>query len=252
MNPQVDLDDEDVNLVGNDSFFEIISEGNYYQMARDTVRSARWLYHASKVWANLTTYMGIETMKFPTDMWIMQELIHEIKLDVLIETGTWKGGSALYYAHLMDAMGHGEVITIDNDPKDDLPKHQRIHYLVGDCLSDKIVDIIKGRLDGKWRYITGPVLVNLDSAHKKEHVLKEMEIYSQFVTDGSYMVVEDGIVGHPVMINDKDGNPITPGPYEAINEFIKNHPEFECDREKEKFQVIANVKGYLKKIRKGG
>lgn len=242
MNIQIDQDGEDVVLTGRDDFLNRIINENKFKMALDTVRSARWLYYSSFVWAEHTKYLGIEVMKFPTDMWVMQELITELKPDLLIETGTWKGGSALYYAHIMDMTGHGKVVTIDNDPKDNLPSNWRIKYLVGDCLSDEVVNQVK-----KLIPVNGHVLVNLDSAHYKDHILKEMEIYSKFVTVGSYMVVEDGILGHPVKTKDKDDNYVI-GPYEAINEFLKSHPEFESDRTKEKFQITANIKGYLRKV----
>jgi cephalosporin hydroxylase len=236
-------DNEDIYIVGDSSFFDCIKENDLQDRIRPIIQNARWCYYMSKVWADQTLYMGIETMKFPTDMWVMQEILYENKPDVLIETGTWKGGSALYYAHLMDAMNHGWVLTVDNDNKKDLPIHDRILYLTGDCLSKEIVDSIKNFIAVK----NSTVMVNLDSSHTKDHVLKEMELYGPLVTEGQYMVVEDGIVGHPIKIKDKEGNLIFPGPYEAIEEFLSNHSEFECDRTREKFQVIANIKGYLKR-----
>ena len=233
--------DEDVAVVGSKRFYDVIRENNFQERVTNLIRDARWCYYTSFVWANMTFYMGIETMKFPTDMWTMQEIIFENKPDVLIETGTWKGGSAFYYAHIMDAIGHGTVITIDNNRKENLPSHPRILYRLGDCLSDEIFSSVRNFLG----YRT--VMVNLDSSHTKDHVLKEMELYAPLVTEGQYMVVEDGIVGHPIKISDKAGNPIFPGPYEAIEEFLSIHKEFECDRNREKFQIIANIKGYLRR-----
>ncbi len=234
--------DHDVYFVADKEFFDLIKENKLQERIPALIRDARWCYYMSKIWANQTFYMGIETMKFPNDMWTMQEIISENKPDLLIETGTWKGGSALYYAHLMDAMNRGKVVTIDNDKKEGLPAHNRIFYLAGDCLSKGILDSIKPHIS-----VNSTVMVNLDSTHNKVHVLKEMEIYGQFVTEGQYMVVEDGIVGHPMKIKDKQGNDIFPGPYEAIEDFLSTHGEFECDRNREKFQVIQNIKGYLKR-----
>jgi cephalosporin hydroxylase len=235
-------DDDDVCLTGGKFFFDIIEENGFQERIVELIRDARWCYHTSHVWATLTKYMGIETMKFPTDMWSMQEILFETKPDVLIETGTWKGGSALYYAHIMDAIGKGSVLTIDNDKKENLPKHERIFYLEGDCLSDKVFKAVEGSIG--WNE---NVMVDLDSSHDKDHVLKEMELYGPLVTDGNYMVVEDGILGHPVNMKDRNGKLMFPGPYEAINEFLSCHPEFKADRDREKFQVIQNVKGYLRK-----
>lgn len=232
---------DDIYLVGGKFFFDVIEENGFHERIVNLIREARWCYHTSHVWARMTFYMGIETMKFPTDMWVMQEIIYENKPDVLIETGTWKGGSALYYAHVMDAVGHGRVVTIDNDKKEELPVHNRIHYLNGNCLSDEILSSVKDLIGN------GTVMVNLDSSHDKDHVLKEMELYGSFVTEGKYMVVEDGILGHPIKMKDKAGKDMFPGPYEAINEFLLVHSRFECDRDREKFQIIANIKGYLRR-----
>ncbi len=235
------LEDDDVYLIGGKFFFDIIEENGFQERIVNLIRDARWCYHTSHVWATLTKYMGIETMKFPTDMWVMQEILYETNPFVLIETGTWKGGSALYYAHLMDARGYGHIITIDNDKKENLPKHDRIKYLNGDCLSDEIFSFVKAIIDDET------VMVDLDSSHDKDHVLKEMELYGPLVTEGNYMVVEDGILGHPINMKDKNDKLMFPGPYEAINEFLSTHKEFEADRDREKFQIIQNIKGYLRK-----
>ena len=86
------------------------------------------------------------------------------------------------------------------------------------------------------------VLVILDSDHNMPHVIKEMEIYSEFVTKGSYMIVEDSNVnGHPIMPN------WGPGPFEAIQEFLRKSDSFEVDKDREKFYLSFNPNGYLKK-----
>ena len=86
------------------------------------------------------------------------------------------------------------------------------------------------------------VLVILDSDHNMPHVLKEMEIYSEFVTKGSYMIVEDSNVnGHPIMPN------WGPGPFEAIQRFLEENNSFEVDKNREKFYMSFNPNGYLKK-----
>ena len=82
-------------------------------------------YYNSRIWEN-TYWHGHQILKCPMDMWIYQELIWKIKPDFIIETGTYRGGSALYYAHLFDLQGHGEVITIDVNillAKSSLPRY---------------------------------------------------------------------------------------------------------------------------------
>ena len=77
-----------------------------------------------------TKWMGVEMGKYPNDLLVYQEIIYSTKPDVIIECGTDKGGSALFFAHLFDIIGNGKVITIDIDDKNP-PQHKRIKYLVG-------------------------------------------------------------------------------------------------------------------------
>src|SRR3954470_3458242 len=70
-----------------------------------------------------THWMGVETLKYPQDLWMYQELLHRLRPDLIIETGTWNGGSALFLSHMMDLLGHGEVLSIDLEPHPNLPEH---------------------------------------------------------------------------------------------------------------------------------
>ena len=196
-------------------------------------------YYYSKVWAE-TYWMGKHVFKCPLDLWVYQEMIFELKPELIIETGTFHGGSALFFANLFDIMGHGLVITIDVDKMPDLPVHGRIIYLEGSSLSDKILGKVKEYAAGKSN-----VIVFLDSDHRCEHVLQELEVYSKFVSKGSYIVVEDSnLNGHPVYSGFGQG----PGPTEAIEKFMKSNKEFKIDKSKEKFHLTFNPNGYLKKI----
>ena len=87
-------------------------------------------------------------------------------------------------------------------------------------------------------------MVILDSDHNRDHVLKEMELYSPLVTRGSYLVVEDtNINGNPVLAD------FGPGPAEAVREFLQHHNEFEVDRNMEKFYMTFSPGGYLRRVR---
>lgn len=87
-------------------------------------------------------------------------------------------------------------------------------------------------------------MVFLDSDHQKDHVLKEMIIYSRFVSEGSYLIVEDSnINGHPVYTD------FGPGPMEAIDEFLKGNKNFIVDKKMEKFFLTFNPRGYLLRIK---
>lgn len=162
---------------------------------------------------------GVKLWKSPTDLWLYQELICEIRPALLIETGTAFGGSALFFAHQFDQIGHGRVLSIDiNRVKPDYPRHPRISYLGGlgsthkDTLAEVRSDV--GRAQG-------PIMVSLDSDHSKAHVLAELAVYADFVTPNSYLIVEDtNVNGHPAY--PEHG----PGPWEAVEEWLPAHPEF--------------------------
>ena len=192
----------------------------------------------SRIWQK-TTWLGTSVLKLPSDLWVYQEILYDIKPDIVIETGTMYGGSALYLATICDIIKKGIIISIDINKKDDFPVHNRIKYITGSSTSEYIVDKVKNFIK------TGDkVMVILDSDHSKNHVLKEMQIYEKFVTKDSYLVVEDTIVnGHPVEPNFGEG------PMEAVNEFLKTHDDYKIDADKEKFLLTWNPNGYLKKIK---
>jgi cephalosporin hydroxylase len=175
-------------------------------------------------WAD-TYWLGVPVLKCPLDLWIYQEIIFEVKPDVIIECGTFRGGSALFLAHMCDLVNNGRIISIDIEYREDRPKHERITYLIGSSTSEEIVRKVKSLIRDRDK-----VMVILDSDHHKEHVLKELKIYSKFVTKGSYLIVEDtNINGHPVVPD------FGPGPLEAVEEFLKENKNFVADRTKEKF-----------------
>jgi cephalosporin hydroxylase len=210
------------------------------KLKKNTVEKFHCEYYYSKVWSD-TYWLGKKVFKCPLDLWIYQEMIYETKPDVIIESGTFHGGSALYFANLFDVMGMDScVITIDVDEMPGLPVHNKIIYLHGSSLSPDIVkragDLVKDKRK---------VMVILDSDHSKEHVLKELELYHRFVTRGNYLVVEDSnLNGHPVYSGFGHG----PGPTEAMQEFLPKHPEFAVDKKMEKFLMTFNPSGFLKKI----
>jgi cephalosporin hydroxylase len=197
----------------------------YYGSPRRTRRNTFWL--------------GFQAQKCPLDLWIYQEIIFETRPDIIIETGTASGGSALFLASTCDLMGRGEIISIDIEDKENRPEHPRIEYLLGSSTSEEIVEKVQALITGKDR-----IMVALDSDHHKDHVLKELQIYSKFVTRENYLIVEDtNINGYPV--KPKFGA----GPMEAVKEFLGMNDDFIIDRSREKFYLTFNPDGYLKKIK---
>lgn len=202
------------------------------------------LYYTSKrfgieSWGN-TFWMGIPVLKCPLDLWLYQEILFMVKPDLVIECGTSHGGSALYLANIMDIIGHGEILSIDISDKEygwARPMNPRIQYGIGNSVSDSVIDLVKTRAKGK------KVMVILDSDHKREHVEKELSLYSPLVSRDSYIIVEDtNINSHPV------GEDFGPGPMEAVYSFMKGNKEFAIDQNMGKFFLSFNPMGYLRRV----
>ena len=189
-------------------------------------------------WIN-TIWLGINVLKNPLDLWILQELIFKINPDIIIETGTKYGGNAFYMASMCDLIDNGKIITIDIEDQENKPQHKRIKYLLGSSLSPEISEQVQGLIGGSDK-----VLVVLDSLHIKDHVLEELRIYGKFVSKGSYIIVEDtNLNGHPIAPF------FGPGPMEAVFEFLKENKDFKIDKNREKYYMTFNPNGYLIKIR---
>lgn len=188
-----------------------------------------------KTWKD-TLWLGVKVLKNPFDLWIYQEIIFKIKPDIIIETGTAFGGSTLYLASLCDLLHRGRIYSVDI-LKLKRPKHPRIVYLQGSSTDGKILNFLKGKIGKSDR-----VMVILDSDHRCDHVLSELKSYAPFVTKNSYLIVEDGnLNGHPV------AEGYGPGPFEAIQNFLRENNLFVVDKSREKFLITFNPDGYLKK-----
>lgn len=200
------------------------------------------LYYDSNIFGKTfvnTFWLGTPTLKCPLDLWVYQEIIYDLKPDLIIETGTAEGGSALFLATMLDILGKGEIITIDIQPNDKRPQHKRIRYLLGSSTGKEIIETVKRSARENKK-----IMVILDSDHSQKHVLEELRTYSPIVSRGQYLIVEDSNVnGHPVFLDHG------PGPMEAIDEFLKENNGFTVDKSKEKFYLTFNPKGYLLKVK---
>lgn len=194
-------------------------------------------YHGG-TWTD-TRWFGIQTLKCPLDLWIYQELIHELAPDLIVETGTADGGSGLYLATLCEAKGKGEVVSVDIEDRTGRPRHHRLTYLTGSSTDPAVVELVARRAAG-----AGTVLVVLDSDHRRDHVLAELRAYAPLVTPGSYLVVEDtNVNGHPVLADHG------PGPMEAVRDFLAETDEFAADPGREKLLLSFNPGGWLRRLR---
>ena len=193
---------------------------------------------ANKTW-RVTYWLGIQTLKCPLDLWIYQEIIFASRPDVIIETGTYSGGSAYFLATMCDLIGHGRIVSIDIEHRKGRPEHGRIQYLLGSSTTRDTVQRVKQGIGPK-----DSVMVILDSDHRAAHVRDELKTYAPLVTKGQYLIVEDtNVNGHPVFHHHG------PGPMEALLEFLEGNQDFVIDEEKEKFLLTFNPRGYLLKVR---
>ena len=183
-------------------------------------------------------WLGNQVFQNVLDLWTTADAIAEVRPALIIESGTYQGGSALFYASLFDLLGHGHVITIDVQTRHD-HKHPRVEFWIGDSTSDAIVDQARTAAQQK----SGAVMVILDSDHAKAHVKREMEAYAPLVTPGSYMLVQDGVIDVLGIFRHQ-----RPGPLQAIREFLPDHDEFEVDDERcNRFLITHHPSGWLRR-----
>lgn len=206
---------------------------------RRIVRRFHRLYYLTsrRTWRN-TFFLGVPVAKCPLDLWVYQEIIHEVRPGLIVETGTAHGGSALYMASVCDLVGAGRVVSVDNVAREGLPRHPRVTYLVGSSTDAATFDKVCAHVrPGE------AVMVVLDSEHTRDHVLEELRLYGGLVTPGSYLVVEDtNANGHPVLRS------YGPGPWEAVTDYLGGGAPFAADESREKFYMTFNPRGYLKRV----
>lgn len=188
---------------------------------------------------NQTTYFGVKALKNPLDHWVYQELIYENQPDIIIEIGNANGGSTLSLAHFCDLLGRGKVIGLDishQEIPDSVKNHCRITLIEGDacqCFTE-----VEKLISSNDR-----VLIIEDSAHTYENTLNILRTYSVLLKAGDYFIVEDSICHHGLSVGPD------PGPYEAIEAFLKENGDFVIDRNRESFLITWNPKGYLRRTR---
>ena len=212
---------------------------------REIVDKFHKLYYDSQVVFD-TYYLGIQSLQYPTDNWIMQEIIYEVNPDFIIETGTYLGGTTLFYADVLAMVNeNGKVITIDVNPQmEKASKYkiwkERVEFIHGDSVSAGVIDLITKKVKNS------KVLVTLDSLHSKEHVLQELKLYAPLVSLNSYIVVQDThLGGHPNHHHSVSGQ----GPWEAVEEFLKTNKNFVIDHSREKHFITQNPSGYLLRVK---
>jgi cephalosporin hydroxylase len=192
------------------------------------------------------SWLGRPIIQLPDDMIRVQELIYRVKPDVLVEIGVAHGGSLIYYASIMRAMGKGQVIGVDVEIRKHnrkaIEEHEmfdRISLIEGDSIADSTLDQVKNRIS-KGEV----VMVFLDGNHSYQQVLQELELYSPIISKGSYILAMDGIqedlVGAPRSNPDWGHN----NSAAAARDFVKQNPSFEISEPGPEFNE-GNVEKFV-------
>lgn len=173
-------------------------------------------------------WMGRPIIQLPEDMIRIQEVIFNIKPDVIIETGVAHGGSLIFYATLCKAIEKGKVIGIDIEIRPPNRKAIEEHFLSpyitlveGSSTDEKIVTEVQKKIVPNDK-----VLVLLDSNHTYAHVLAELKAYSGMVSIGSYIVATDGIMEYVVGAPRSNSDWITNNPKKAAEKFVEENKDF--------------------------
>ena len=216
--------------------------------------SDKWLIACHKYeYSYHFTWLGLPIIQYPQDIIGLQELMWKIKPDLIIETGIARGGSLIFSASILEMIGKGKVIGIDveirKQNKIEIQKHhlfKRIIMLEGSSLDEKIVKKVYRLARGKKK-----ILLLLDSFHTHDHVLRELNLYSNLIRKDNYILVFDTII-EDMPKNTFPNRPWGKGnnPKTAVKEFLKINKNFKLDRKmEEKLLITSCPNGFLKRIK---
>ena len=205
--------------------------------------------HLSKQKGPRIEYHGVLIHKNPCDLFNYQQIIFEQQPDFIIECGAFQGGSTLYFANLMDIIGKGRVISVDICEREGVwhekvRRHERVTCLAGSSTDPAVVRQVNEKVgDGRNNFVI------LDSLHTKAHVLGELAAYSGLVGPGNYLIVEDSnLNGHPLPPAWHTRTAMEGGPFEAVEEFLRERDDFVVDNAMEnRFLFSFAPSGYLVK-----
>ena len=196
-----------------------------------------------------STWLGRPIIQFPNDIVAMQELIWKLRPQVIVETGVAHGGSLVLSASILELIGRGKVIGVDIEIRshnraaiETHPLKHRIELIEGSSVAAETVAAVRVAVGA-----AETVMVVLDSNHTEAHVLQELELYSQIVPSGGYIVAHDG---SQAWVSDiPSGKPEweTDNPLGAIRKFLIRHPEFSVDPHWTRWGITSSPEGFLKR-----
>ncbi len=197
------------------------------------------------------TWLGRPIIQFAEDILMVQELVWKLRPEYIVECGIAHGGSLILFASLCELLGHGSVIGVDVEIRqhnrvaiEQHPLFKRIRLIEGSSIAADVVSLVTEAVGN-----AKSVLVVLDSNHSRQHVSKELDMYSPLVTPGSYLVCMDGAQAHVSDIPRGKPEWKQDHPLAAIEAFLKERPEFEVDPHYTRLRVTSNPAGFLKRVK---
>ncbi len=201
-------------------------------------------------WIHQTTWFGEPILQLPQDMFALQEIIFRTRPKFIVEVGVAWAGSILFYSTILNALGGGKIIGVDIYIPDDLKERVRkfgpltkdVELITGSSIDENIFAQVK-QIVG----VSKDVMVVLDSNHTHEHVLRELQLYSELVGKGHYLICGDTLVEY-IPTQTHRPRPWGPGnnPKTALDEFLKSNHDFQNDSALEnKLLLTCNPSGFL-------
>lgn len=186
------------------------------------------------------TWLGRPMWQNINDAWVIQETLVEKDIDLVVECGTNRGGSAYFMASIFDLLGRGRIITVDVEKLHDIT-HPRIEFVIGSSVDPEVFASVRDRVRELQPAHT---LVLLDSDHRAAHVRRELALYSSLVGAGDLMLVQDGCIDELRMMR-----ALRPGPLTAIEEFLRDDPGFAVDEERtNRYLFSHSPKGWITRV----
>jgi cephalosporin hydroxylase len=251
--------------------FNVERQKNIDKLARDAElrktgikmlsESAKYNYSFNFEW------MARPIIQYPQDIVAFQEIVWNVKPDLIIEMGIAHGGSLILSASLLamlDLCEHGQttlkpdseysrrVVAVDIDIREhnrkaieEHPLSPRIKLIEGSSIDKKIIEQVKKEAVGYKN-----ILVCLDSNHTHDHVLAELDAYAPLTSKGSYCLVFDTVIEDmpEEMFHDRPWGPGN-NPKTAVWEYLRTHPEFEIDKSiEDKLLITVAPDGFLKRL----
>lgn len=237
-----------ITLEGQSTPLDIYSDAGFRTLTQLWVK-AGWQRKLSYE----PTWLGTPIIQLPEDILMMQELLYKVRPGVVVETGVAHGGSAIFYASILELLGHGRVVAVEVEIRKynrlailSHPQSDRIALIEGDSTAAETFQIVSACIRAGER-----VVVALDSNHEREHVLRELEMYSSLVSPGGYIVVFDTVMDLVADTASGRSDWGETGAGAAVRCFLGSHPEFQVDPYYNRLGATYCERGFLRRVDTG-